>query len=84
MIRVVVADEVRLFRSGLVALLETEPDIEMVGAVEDGRTVTAAVRSSGADVALLDLDLPDMDAFTATGAVRAAAPQCRVVVLAAR
>ncbi|GAA3212267.1 response regulator transcription factor [Actinocorallia longicatena] len=84
MIRVVIADEVRLFRSGLTALLGTEPDMEMVDAVEDGRTVTTAARVQEADVALVDLELPDMDAFTVTGAVRAAAPQCAVLVLAGR
>ena len=60
-INVLLADDQALVRGALATLLGLEPDIEVVAQVGTGRQVVEAVRASGADVALLDIDMPDGD-----------------------
>jgi two-component system response regulator DesR len=83
-IRVLIAEEIHLFRSGLVALLADETEMTVVETVENGRKVAAAARHCVPDVALIDLDLTDVDGFTATREVCAAVPGCSVIVMAGR
>jgi two-component system response regulator DesR len=83
-IRVLIAEEIQLFRSGLVALLADEPDLTVVEAVDNGKKVASAARHSAPDVALIDLDLTDLDGFTATREVCEAEPGCAVILMAAR
>ncbi|MFI6515931.1 response regulator transcription factor [Spirillospora sp. NPDC050679] len=83
MIRVVIAESVHLFRSGLVALLEDEPDITVAGSVERGRSLSEAAGALP-EVALIGIDLCDVDGITAMGLLHAAAPQCAAIIMAAR
>ena len=66
MIRVLVADDQPLVRTGLVTLLDSEPDIEVVAAVADGEQAVAAARRLRPDVACLDIRMPGTDGITAT------------------
>ncbi len=84
MIRVLIADQVRLFRSGLASLLAAEPGIVLGGEADDAGKVASAALECAADVALVDAELPGLDFFTMTEEVHAAAPKCAVLVLAAR
>jgi len=81
MIRVVVADDQQLVRGALAALLALEDDLDVVAEVGRGDEVVSAVMENTADVALIDVEMPGMDGLAATEAVRAAAPQCRVLVV---
>ncbi|HEY9391858.1 MAG TPA: response regulator transcription factor [Mycobacteriales bacterium] len=81
MIRVLVADDQHLVRGALAALLALEDDIEVVGQVGRGDQVVAEARHSGPDVALVDIEMPGMDGIAATAALRAALPDCRVLIL---
>lgn len=81
MIRLVLADDQALVRGALAALLNLEADIEVVAEVGRGDEVADAVTRTGADVALLDVEMPGLDGIAAAAAVRAAAPACRVLMV---
>lgn len=69
MIRVLVADDQALVRTGLVTLLEAEPDVEVVAAVADGQQAVEAARRLRPDVACLDIRMPGTDGIAATRAL---------------
>lgn len=66
MIRVLIADDQAIVRGGFRVLLETEPDIEIVGEAEDGVQAVALARRRGADIVLMDVRMPRMDGLEAT------------------
>lgn len=70
MIRVLLADDQPLVRRGLAALLEAEPDIEVVGVAEDGQAALAMIRELAPDVACLDIRMPAMNGIEVAEAVR--------------
>jgi DNA-binding NarL/FixJ family response regulator len=82
-IRVLLVDDQPLLRTGFRMILETEPDIAVVGESGDGEAAVAAARALQPDVVLMDVRMPRMDGVQATrlitGAARDAAP--RVLVL---
>ncbi|OHV35598.1 MULTISPECIES: response regulator transcription factor [Pseudofrankia] len=81
MIRVLLADDQHLVRGALAALLSLEDDIEIVGQVGRGDEVVAAVRELLPDVVLMDVEMPGIDGLAAAGAVRAARPASRVLIV---
>ncbi len=81
MIRLLIADDQALVRGAIAALLGLETDIDVVAEVGRGDEVVDAVIGSGADVALLDVDMPGMDGIAAAAAVRTAAPGCKVLMV---
>jgi two-component system response regulator DesR len=80
-IRILLADDQQLVRGALAALLDLEPDLEVVAEAGRGDEVVEAARRARPDVALLDVEMPGMDGLTATAALRAALPGCRVLVV---
>ncbi|GLY88478.1 response regulator [Actinoallomurus iriomotensis] len=79
-IRVVIADDQELVRSGFAMILDAQPDIEVVAEAGDGAGALAAVRAHRPDVALLDIRMPGMDGIEAARAV-CAQTDCRVLML---
>jgi DNA-binding NarL/FixJ family response regulator len=79
-IRVVVADDQELVRSGFAMILDAQPDIEVVGEAGNGAEAVAAVAEHRPDVLLLDVRMPVMDGIEAARAVTAAS-DCRVLIL---
>ncbi|MDQ0749964.1 DNA-binding NarL/FixJ family response regulator [Streptomyces africanus] len=79
-IRVVVADDQELVRSGFALILDVQPDIEVVAEAGDGAAAVEAVRRHAPDVALLDVRMPRMDGIEACRAISAAG-DCRTVML---
>ena len=80
-IKVLLADDQALVRGALAALLALEPDLEVVAEVGRGDGVVDAARASGADVCLLDIEMPGIDGIAAAGQVRAALPAVRTLVV---
>ncbi|MFE0632371.1 response regulator [Streptomyces sp. NPDC058864] len=82
MIRVLLAEDQSMVREALAALLGLEGDIEVVAQVARGEDVVAAARDAGAQVALLDIEMPGaMTGLDAAAAVRAELPGVRVVIV---
>jgi DNA-binding NarL/FixJ family response regulator len=81
MIRVVIADDHAVVRSGLQSLLDTAGDIDVVGAVSDGAEAIELVSRVEPDVVLMDLSMPGLDGVAATAAITEAHPDVAVVVL---
>ncbi|TKV61600.1 response regulator transcription factor [Nakamurella flava] len=80
-IRVLLADDQALIRGALAALLELEPDLQVVASVGTGDDAVAFAVELQPDVALLDVQMPGLDGLSATAAIRAQVPTCRVLIV---
>jgi DNA-binding NarL/FixJ family response regulator len=80
-LRVVIADDQRVVRDGLVTILGAMDGVQVVGAAEDGAAAVALATEHQADVVLMDLRMPGMDGVEATRALQASRPAPAVVVL---
>lgn len=80
-VRVVVADDHPIVRAGLVALLSTLPDVEVVATATNGSEAVREVVTTRPDVALLDLNMPELDGIAATREIGRVAPEVGVLVL---
>jgi len=80
-IRLLLADDQALVRGALAALLALELDLDVVAEVGRGDDVVPEARRTQPDVALLDVEMPGLDGISATAALRAALPSCRVLVV---
>ncbi|GAA3870118.1 response regulator transcription factor [Saccharothrix violaceirubra] len=81
MIRVLLADDEEMIRDALAALLELEPDLEVVARVGDGRLAVDEARAHRPDVAVVDLRMPGLDGLEVTAELARVLPSCAVVVL---
>ena len=75
------ADDQHLVRGALAALLNLEPDIEVVAQVARGDDVVAAALAVRPDVAVLDVEMPGLDGLAAAAALRAQVPSCNVLIV---
>jgi len=80
-IRLLIADDQALVRGALAALLGLESDIEVVAQVGRGDHVVEAARTSGATVALLDIEMPGIDGIAAAAELRSKVPGCRALIV---
>ncbi|MCU1597584.1 MAG: response regulator transcription factor [Glaciihabitans sp.] len=81
MIRVLVADDHPIVRSGIVALLQTAPDVEVVGEATSGLEAVDLALALSPDLVLMDLRMPGIDGDEATARILAARPSVRVLIL---
>jgi DNA-binding NarL/FixJ family response regulator len=81
MIRVAVADDQALVRSGFAVLLRSAGDIEVVGEAANGREAVELARTQRPDVVLMDIRMPEMDGLEATAVIAAELPETRVLIL---
>lgn len=80
-IRVLIAEDVRVVRDTLVALLSLEPGIEVAAAVATGDQIVPAALEQRPDVAVLDIGLPGIDGLTAAAELGRRLPGCAVLIL---
>lgn len=80
-IRVLLAEDQALVRGALAALLDLQPDLEVVAEVGRGDEVNAAAQASRPDVALLDIEMPGMNGLQAAAELREILPTCRVLMV---
>lgn len=80
-IRVLIADDHALLREGLRRVLESEPDIEIVGEAADGADVIEKCRTLRPDVVLMDVSMPKVDGLEATRIICRELPETKVIVL---
>lgn len=80
-LRIILADDHTVMRAGLVALLSSEPTVEIVGEAGDGREAVRLVGELRPDVALLDLRMPVLDGVGATLEIVAGEGPTRVLIL---
>ncbi|WP_399930769.1 response regulator transcription factor [Streptomyces kanamyceticus] len=80
-IKVLLAEDMHMVRGALVALLDLEPDIDVVAEVADGNDIVPRALALRPDVAVIDIDLPGTDGLTAAAALRDELPGCRTLIL---
>jgi len=80
-IRIVIADDHRLLRAGLKALLDAAPDFEVVGEATCGSEVIEQAINLAPDIILLDISMPDTDALATTRKLLEVSPTSRVMML---
>jgi len=80
-IRVFVVDDHTLIRQGIVGLLESQPDIEVVGQAGNGREAVATFAAMSPDVVLMDIAMPGISGLTATREMKERRPDVRVLIL---
>lgn len=81
MIRILLVDDQRIIRQGLKALLELDPDLQVVGSADSGQTAIEQVEELYPDIVLIDIRMPGMDGVTATGIISQRFPNTKVLIL---
>ena len=80
-IRILIADDQRLFRHSLRMVLEHETDITVVGDASDGQEAYEQARSGRVDLVLMDVEMPKLDGIAATRALVKAWPEIKILML---
>jgi two-component system, NarL family, response regulator DesR len=83
MIRILVAEDMRILRETLVMMLSLEDDFDVVAAVSGGTEAVPAALAHRPDIAILDIDLPGVDGLSVAETLHQRLPACRVLVLTA-
>lgn len=81
MIKVMIADDQELIRESLKVVLDMNPDMEVVGTVENGKEVLQSIRLGQPDVILMDVRMPEMDGVLCTKAVKERYPAISIIIL---
>lgn len=80
-IRVLIADDHRIFRQGLRSLLESQPDVEVLGEAENGRTLIKMARQLDPDLVILDVAMPEMNGIDAAHKIRELGSGTKILAL---
>jgi two-component system response regulator NreC len=80
-IRILLVDDHGIFRAGVRLLLQSQPDVEVVGEAGDGREATRLARELGPDVVLMDISMPAVDGFEATRQIKRLSDRIGVLAL---
>lgn len=80
-LRLLMADDQSLVRAGLAALLDLEPDMEVVAQTDSGAAVVELAREHAVDVALLDVEMPGVNGIEAAAALQESGLRCRALIV---
>jgi NarL family two-component system response regulator LiaR len=80
-IRILLADDHRVLRQGMAQALEAQPDMSVVAQASNGVEAVRLAKSHGPDVALVDINMPEMDGVEATRRITAVSPQTAIIIL---
>jgi two-component system, NarL family, response regulator NreC len=79
--RILLVDDHKIMRDGLRVLLEKQPDLEVAGEAENGRTAVRMARELPADIVIMDIGMPDLNGIDATREIVASVPGVKVIAL---
>jgi DNA-binding NarL/FixJ family response regulator len=79
--KIIIAEDHTIVREGLRALLASDPDLEVIGEVEDGRKAIRLAEHLKPDLVLMDLSMPRMSGIDAIREIKRQCPQTKVIVL---
>ena len=80
-IKVLLADDHKILREGLISLLKKQRDIELIGEAEDGREAVRKALKLKPDVVIMDIGMPELNGIEATKQIKAALPEVKVIAL---
>jgi DNA-binding NarL/FixJ family response regulator len=80
-IRIVLADDHKILRAGLRAMIVEQPDMEVVGEAENGRVAVNLARTLSPDVVVMDIGMPDLNGIEATRQIVAEVPGVKIIGL---
>jgi DNA-binding NarL/FixJ family response regulator len=80
-VRVILADDHKIMREGIHALLEHEPGIEVIGEAEGGESAVRLALQQRPDVVIMDITMPDMSGIEATRRILAELPEIKIIAL---
>jgi two-component system, NarL family, response regulator DesR len=80
-LRILLAEDVAMVRGALVALIELEPDLKVVAAIENGEDIVPTALECQPDIAIIDIDLPGLDGLSAAAQLHDKMPSCRTLIL---
>ena len=80
-IRIVLVDDHMVMRQGLAGLLQTEPDLAVVGEASDGVSAVKLIRKTRPDVVLMDINMPGLDGIQVTRIIKREIPEIKIIGL---
>ncbi|MBA2524445.1 MAG: response regulator transcription factor, partial [Pyrinomonadaceae bacterium] len=80
-LRVLLADDHMIVREGLKALINAQPDMQVVGEAENGREALKCAIELSPDVVVMDISMPEMNGIEATERLRKECPQIKIIAL---
>lgn len=80
-IKILLVDDHTIVRQGIRALLESVPEIEVIGEAENGKTAVEMAESLRPDIMIIDISLPLLNGLEVTRRVRRSVPECKILVL---
>jgi two-component system response regulator NreC len=80
-VRLLIADDHKIFRQGIIKLLEEEPDLQVVGEAADGREVVKKAADLKPDVILMDIAMANLNGLEATKQIKKVLPESKIIML---
>jgi len=80
-IKILIADDHKILRQGIITLLDSQPDLEIVGEAHDGKETVEKARQLKPDVVLMDIGMPNLNGLEATRQIKKHNPGTKVLIL---